>query len=353
MAVSQGKRSKVPCGVCLGPIVEGKDEALLCEGECGLWLHRGCASVPPSRYNSLSASDEPFICLCCSNVQLRQEITQLRSELRNTLELYTNEPHQKQISDLVDTVAALRTEVSQLKEALSSVSSDLTSLRTLSKNPTYASKAATRRSAKTDGDTHHRGIATATNPSTTNEAKRPPSQIRPNRSSFSNKQSNTVQTSSPLQNHRTVNRRPCTPVAGARKVWGTLRSTTVSAVANAICSVTSIPTTDITIKRKFKSRPNDNRIKRWWFVLRGEESALQNLEGCWNQLQLQTKWKLEPVLRYSDTAACKESDQSTALPTDALSKDSVAEAASNESAPNVSESPSQQAPITDVESALN
>ena len=217
--------------------------------------------------------------------------------------------------------------------------------------------AAARRSAETDGDTHHRGTArtNAANPGT-NGARRSPSQARPSKSSSSSKQSSTTLTSSPPQNHRrTVNRKPCTPVLGARKVWGTLRSTTVSAVANAICSVTNIPTTDISIKRKFKSRPNDNRVKRWWFVLRGEESTLQKLEGCWNQLQLQTNWKLEPVLRFSDEAACTESDQSTSSTTvtDVISNDSITVVASNESTHNVSESPSQQAPINAVESALN
>ena len=51
------KRGKVPCGVCQGPVVDGKDEALLCEGECGLWFHRGCASVPPSRYKVWGKKD--------------------------------------------------------------------------------------------------------------------------------------------------------------------------------------------------------------------------------------------------------------------------------------------------------
>ena len=121
MATNHGprKRSKVPCGVCQGRVIDGKDKALLCEGECGLWLHRGCASVPQSRYEFLSASDEPFICLCCSNVQLRKELAQLRSELRDALELHTNGPHRQQISELTGTVVALKTEVTQLKEALS------------------------------------------------------------------------------------------------------------------------------------------------------------------------------------------------------------------------------------------
>ena len=69
------KRGKVPCGVCQGSIVDGKDEALLCEGECGLWFHRGCASVPPTLYKSLSNSDEPFVCLVCTNIRLKREST--------------------------------------------------------------------------------------------------------------------------------------------------------------------------------------------------------------------------------------------------------------------------------------
>ena len=75
------RRSKVPCGVCQGPITDGKDEALLCEGECGLWYHRGCASIPPSLYKSLSNSADRFVCLACTNTHLKQEMTQPKSEL--------------------------------------------------------------------------------------------------------------------------------------------------------------------------------------------------------------------------------------------------------------------------------
>ena len=90
-------------------------------------------------------------------------------------------------------------------------------------------------------------------------------------------------------------------------------------------------------------------------MLRGEESTLQRLEGCWNQLQLQNNWKLEPVLRFSDEAACTESDQSTSSTTvtDAVSNDSITVAASNESTHNVSESPFLKASVNAVESALN
>ena len=102
---SSAKRSgKVLYGVCQAPVIDGKDEALLCEGECGLWLwlHRGCASMPPSCYESLSTSDETFVCLCCSNYQLKKELVQLRTEFRAALELSTNGAHRKQISNLTD-----------------------------------------------------------------------------------------------------------------------------------------------------------------------------------------------------------------------------------------------------------
>jgi hypothetical protein len=72
---------KVACGVCQGPIVDGKDEALLCEGKCGYWLHRGCASVSPNLYRDLSNSEDPFVCLTCTNIQLKEEIKSLKSEV--------------------------------------------------------------------------------------------------------------------------------------------------------------------------------------------------------------------------------------------------------------------------------
>ena len=97
MAAKNGsaKRSKVPCGVCQAPVVDGKDEALLCEGDCGHWLHRGCASVPPNTYESLSTTDKPFVCLCCSN----QQIALLRTDV-NSLQVN---------SQYIDIVEALRT----------------------------------------------------------------------------------------------------------------------------------------------------------------------------------------------------------------------------------------------------
>ena len=99
------RRNKVPCGVCQGAIVDGKDEALLCEGDCGLWFHRGCASIPPCRYKELSNTEEPFICLSCNNVQLKREIVLLKREL-------------KDMAELRDKYSTLETEMSSLRVAI-------------------------------------------------------------------------------------------------------------------------------------------------------------------------------------------------------------------------------------------
>ena len=83
----------------------GKNQALLCEGECGLWLHRGCASVPPCLYEKLSNSKEPFVSLTCTNMQLKRETLLLKSEVKG-------------VSELRDMCTALTSEVSSLRKAL-------------------------------------------------------------------------------------------------------------------------------------------------------------------------------------------------------------------------------------------
>ena len=54
--------------------MDGEYETIQCEGECGLWFHRGCVRVPPCRYKELSSSEEPFICLSYTNMQLKHAV---------------------------------------------------------------------------------------------------------------------------------------------------------------------------------------------------------------------------------------------------------------------------------------
>ena len=87
-----------------------EDKALLCEGDCGLWFHRGCASIPPCRYKELSNTEEPFICLSCINMQLKREIVLLESELKDMAEL------QVKYSALATEISSLCVAIDALKE---------------------------------------------------------------------------------------------------------------------------------------------------------------------------------------------------------------------------------------------
>ena len=260
------KRPKVPCGVCQAPVIDGKDEALLCEGECGLWLHRGCASVPPSRYKTLSSSDEPFVCLCCSNYQLRKELAQVKSELSVA-------------TALTDAVEALKLEVKQLKETLAAATSELSSLRSnrpLAKS-TYASKAAARRPAQ---QARHRNLTNKD----ANRSNQTPSPSEP---------TDTTATHSADIPARTSRER--VPVEGVRRVWGTLKATSTTAVASTLQKLTTVGN-QILVRKKTRSDTN-----RWWFLLKGTEPLLCKLEGEWDKVSLQTNWKLEPCTKPSDS----------------------------------------------------
>ena len=88
-------------------------------------------------------------------------------------------------------------------------------------------------------------------------------------------------------------------VAGSRKIWGTLKSTTTSVVSNAVCSLTGMNADHLIFKCKYKTNPTKNSSK-WWFVIRSDEALLKDLEEKWHLIALQTNWKIEPVLRFSD-----------------------------------------------------
>ena len=95
--------------------------------------------------------------------------------------------------------------------------------------------------------------------------------------------------------------KPKVPVSGARKVWGTMRETSASAVIATLTKLTSMSSEQVQARRKFKPINGNNSRIRWWFVLRGDEDILSILESEWKQVQLQTNWKLEPLLKFSDS----------------------------------------------------
>ena len=86
-----------------------------------------------------------------------------------------------------------------------------------------------------------------------------------------------------------------------------VRSTTTLAVEKAFKTVTSVSTKSLVVKRKFKTAHNDkDRVTKWWFVIRGEESVLEQLQKEWPTVGIQTSWRLEPVLSYDDDPAAEQ-----------------------------------------------
>ena len=73
-----------------------------------------------------------------------------------------------------------------------------------------------------------------------------------------------------------------------------MRETSTAAATTTLSKCTTVGDDQLQVKRKFKSINGTNRLVRWWFVLRGSEDALMTLEREWEQVQLQTNWKLEP-----------------------------------------------------------
>ena len=78
-----------PCSICESTIVESDElnegeDAIFCEGECQIWLHRKCVGLTKNAFTSISNSNEPYLCPYCSNNYYKKEIKEL-NELVKTL----------------------------------------------------------------------------------------------------------------------------------------------------------------------------------------------------------------------------------------------------------------------------
>ena len=83
-------------------------------------------------------------------------------------------------------------------------------------------------------------------------------------------------------------------VVGARS---TMTVTTTSSLKSTILKF--CPLTTLQIKRKTVLDVAGN-VRRWWFIIRASENVFLDLEGSWDQLKLQTGWKLEPCFKPAD-----------------------------------------------------
>ncbi len=313
----KAKEAEPVCDLCVSPF-KPAEEVLHYEGSCRKHMHRYCAGLSQHHYLELRNSSQPFVCLICSQRVHKAEVLNLQNEVA-ALKAALNEL--RTAMPPLATQAAPATTPST-DEALQALKMDVEKLQT-----TVSNQAATYANAVSNGR-HRRGNSKGTDqlikPKQDYKTTLPPSR----------------------QTQKLHDAKPRVPVKGERKVWGTLRATTVPAVTNSIRLATSITTKDLSIKRKFKTG-NHNRIIRWWFVVRGEEATLQKLEEAWQQVSIQTEWKLEPVLRFCDDVeeALNPQNSSTATPSMQTSPSganhspSAANTPSNQPTPSITNSP--------------
>ena len=94
-------------------------------------------------------------------------------------------------------------------------------------------------------------------------------------------------------------------VIGVRRIWGTVKSSSHLSVKNAIVQLAGIENIEsIHVKRKYKSASAGK--PRWWYIIHAEEEAiLKPLEEKWENIKLQTGWRLErcsrPVERLTES----------------------------------------------------
>ena len=245
---SASKKAQPECDLCGETVCSASQDLLQCE-VCQLCMHRYCAGITRSHCHELRSKSTPFVCLVCTQrsqraiIQLLQdEVTALRSEIDKLREASSLE---KSATPEINRAAldALKEDVQQLESSVHGYS------RRHAK-PSYAKMAAANANS---------------------------TETRPRKSKRTKQQ-----------------------VTGARRVWGTRRSTTVSVVKDAIVDLANIEANELQVKRKY--RVIGEGRTRWWFVVHAEEETLQALDATWPQSvqSVQKHWKLEKCLMYVD-----------------------------------------------------
>ena len=168
--------------------MEDRDEALLCEGSCNAWLHRYCAGVTVSQYAALQDSPLPFFCTTCFQLKQAAVIKEM----------------QEKIDSLTAEVIELRSNAKELRTALESAT-DVGRDSTEAPNQNVVSS-----------DIKCRRKKAVNNKSCQATQEK---SIKPQREQL--KQS----------------------VASARRIWGTLKTTTVRGVEKVIPGLAKVPTT--------------------------------------------------------------------------------------------------------------
>ena len=96
----------------------------------------------------------------------------------------------------------------------------------------------------------------------------------------------------------------------------------------------------LTVKRKFQEGKSGQR-DRWWFLIKGSETTLRELENLWSCVSLQVGWKLETCTKPGNDNEINASERVDATPNELIGE-SINEAlnvSNNSSSPTNGNSP--------------
>ena len=263
---------EVKCAVCEQRVIEGKDQALFCEGLCNGWYHRYCAGVSVPHFQRLSTSSEPFFCAECYQARCSDEIDEMKR-----------------------TVCSLKDEIVCLREALED------KCKSCNYNSESASQCPTSTAAMDNNHPAEFGVSCLSRGGG-RVGKSSGGRSRRGRGggrvvangvlSRDGERNSDLCDSQPNVMVNQETQKVC--VKGVHRVWGTMSVTIITSLQ---CTITRFfPSVSLRVKRKTIC-DNAGKVKRWWFVLHSSEEALKSLEDKWNSIQMQTGWKLELCFR--------------------------------------------------------
>ena len=207
------KANTAICPICEKAVVDSgrkSQDSTFCEGSCQAWLHRCCTGLTRSRFDELSDNTLPFHCLNCVAEKQTQELADLKS-----------------------VVAALVQDVEQLK-------STVNTLKLSGSQPALAPQLSAQSQPAMTGKSWSQ-VVKKRKPKKSRQAQ------RDGESQYAEKLSSDRCSleagEQPLQRER---------VSGARRIWGTLRSTTVAAVTTALSRLTTVGD-KLQVRRKYKT----------------------------------------------------------------------------------------------------
>ena len=268
----QGSALRGSCSICCQPVLD-KDDALFCDGKCQQWLHRYCGSVTEQQHKVITDSQHSFLCPCCDRERQQVEITELR-----------------------DNVEAMKMELAQLKESLATLSAVQTEMASATSR-SYASSASTYSGS---GSGSYASAAKRSNLGQSAYGRRTRGRQPSSDTDGATKKAESSNVSmSATEPAVTAGKRPKIQVVGARRIWGTLRDSTVNSVKNVISRICKLEN-GIRVRRKTKVSPVSNKTK-WWCVVHADEDLLTELNTKWDQVKAQTSWKLEPCFTFANT----------------------------------------------------